>query len=172
MVRNVFKAAPIALTCALITASGGALADVVRDKAKVVKVQPVYETVHYSVPVESCRVVYSEPRGRSYTGPILGAVVGGAVGHAVGHHKRNKQVGTVVGALVGGTIGADIARRHRASQGVRKREVCDVVDEVRIEERLAGYDVTYRFAGSTFTSRMDHRPGKYVPVRVRVTPLV
>ena len=95
MQREFTKPAAIALTGALLLGSGGAVADrdhLVRD-AKVVSVSPVYETVRYSVPVESCRVVYREP-GRSYAGPVLGAVAGGAVGHALGHRKRNKQVGT------------------------------------------------------------------------------
>jgi uncharacterized protein YcfJ len=112
-----------------------------------------------------------EPVGRSYTAPIAGAIIGGALGNAVGHHKRNKQVGAVVGALLGGSIGADIAR-HRARPGYREREVCDVRYDERREAQLAGYDVTYRYAGSEFMTRMDRRPGAHIPVRVHVSPAV
>jgi|TARA_B100000315_G_scaffold231632_1_gene243127 uncharacterized protein YcfJ len=133
----------------------------------------VYEKVRYSVPVETCTTEYVSHHGRSHTAPIVGAIIGGAVGHAVGHHKRNKQIGTVVGALLGGTIGADVARRHGSHRpGIHERQVCDVVDEYHTEDRLTGYDVTYRYAGWTYTARMDHKPGKYVPVHIRVTPLV
>jgi len=144
----------------------------VEARARVVDVEPVYETVRYSVPVESCRMDYGRSRSRSYTGPVVGAVIGGAVGHAVGHHKRNKQVGAVVGALLGGAIGADVARRHRVDHDTGPRRVCEVTDEVQTQRRLAGYEVTYRYAGAMFITHMDERPGKYVPVRVRVTPLV
>ena len=92
----------------------------------------------------------------------------------MGHHKSNKQVGTVVGALLGGSIGADVARRNRyydAPVGYRTEEVCNVVQDIVDEERLAGYDVTYRYAGSTYTTRMRNHPGDSIRVRVRVTPV-
>ncbi len=148
------------------------------DRASVVAVEPVYEIVTHTVPREQCheqQVEYRQPtRARSITAPIIGAIIGGAIGNAVGHHKSNKQVGTVVGALLGGSIGADVARRNRyddAPVGYRTEEVCNVVQDIREEERLAGYDVTYRYAGSTYTTRMRNHPGDSIRVRVRVTPV-
>ncbi len=149
------------------------------DRARVVNVDPVYETVSYNVPVEQCReerVRYAEPRRQraSATGPLLGAILGGAIGNAVGHEKRNKQVGTVVGALLGGSIGADISRRHRNQHGSAVRyateQICNVVHEVREEERAAGYNVTYVYAGETYTTRMHRDPGDSIRVRVSVRP--
>jgi uncharacterized protein YcfJ len=145
--------------------------------AKVLASDPIYETVSYSVPVEQCRdetVAYHEAGGRSATGPILGAIIGGALGNAVGHKKRNKQVGTAVGAILGGSIGADVARRQRSyGENVRysTREVCSVRHEQRYEERLAGYRVTYRYGGETYTTDMDRDPGSSLRVQVRVTPV-
>ncbi len=160
------------------------------DRAKVVAAEPVYRTVSYSEPVQQCTLVEepvrAEPRYRSYTGPILGAIIGGAIGNAVGHSKTNKKVGTAVGAVLGGTIGRDIQRRaeHRQADahghGVQHasyephyqtREVCETVYQTREELELEGYDVTYRYAGQTHTARMDHDPGRYLQVRVRVTPV-
>ena len=157
------------------------------DRAKVVAAEPVYRTVTHSVPVEQCTLVEApvaaEPRYRSYTGPILGAGIGGAIGNAVGHSKTNKKVGTAVGAVLGGTIGRDIQRRaeqRRAEQyggyghetaRYGTREVCETVYETTEELELDGYDVTYRYAGQTHTTRMDHDPGRYLEVRVRVTPV-
>lgn len=165
----------------LVLVPGVTLASTTYDRARVVSSVPVYETVAYEVPVEECRterVAY--PRGghqrASATGPILGAIIGGALGNAVGHKKRNKQVGTVVGAVLGGSIGADIARRHRDSpyrgQQVtyRNEQVCSVVNEVREEERLSGYDVTYVYGGQTYNTVMPHDPGRSLRVRVRVSP--
>jgi len=165
-------AAPIMLV------PGLALGSATYDRARVVDVDPIYETTRYSVPVEQCRdeqVAYAEPTyaRRSATGPILGAIIGGALGNAVGHHKRNKQVGTVVGAVLGGSIGADISRRN-SYQGsevrYRSERVCSVSNEIREEERLAGYDVTYAYGGTTYRTRMNRDPGDFIRVRVRVTP--
>ena len=148
------------------------------DRARVIGVDPIYENVSYDVPVEECReerVRYDQASRRSATGPILGAIIGGAIGNAVGHSKRNKQVGTVVGAVLGGSIGADIARdqrRYRADRvGYRTEQVCDVVHEVRTEERFAGYNVSYAYGGNTYTTRMQRDPGKTIRVRVRVNPV-
>jgi uncharacterized protein YcfJ len=163
-----------------------ALANVSLDQARVVAAEPVYRTVSYAVPEEQCSLVEvpaaEPPRYRSFTGPILGAVIGGAIGNAVGHSKTNKKVGTAVGAVLGGTIGRDIQRRmaqeRYAAYPARyetarfeTREVCETVYETRESLELEGYDVTYRYAGQTHTTRMDHDPGRYLQVRVQVTPV-
>ncbi len=147
------------------------------DRARVVGVTPVYESVAYEVPVEECRterVPHTRYQRASATGPLVGAIIGGAIGNAVGHKKRNKQVGTVVGALLGGSIGADIARQNRERRGGYNRyssqQVCDVAYEMHEEERLAGYDVRYVYAGETYSTRMDRDPGRYLRVRVSVRP--
>lgn len=168
------------ITTALVTAllvPSVALAGGRTQYAQVVASEPLYETVAYSVPTEECRlerVAYHEPRGRSATAPIVGAIIGGAIGNAVGHKKRNKQVGTAVGAILGGSIGADIGRRNRAyHDDVRyaTEEVCTLVHEEHVEDRITGYRVTYRYGGETYTTTMDHDPGDALPVRVRVTPV-
>jgi uncharacterized protein YcfJ len=151
-----------------------ALAASTYDEAEVVSVEPIYETVSREVPVQACheeQVTYRSGRNRSATGPILGAIIGGALGNAVGHEKRNKQVGTVVGAVLGGSIGADISRRNRNGPvQTRTEEVCDTRYEVRSEEQLAGYDVRYVYADTTYQTRMPRDPGATLRVRVRVSP--
>ena len=185
--------APVLLGSTLLLSAAGipstALASNVSiDQAKVVAAEPVYRTVSYSEPVEQCTLVdepvYTETRHRSeyrsYTGPILGAIIGGAIGNTVGHSKTNKKVGTAVGAVLGGTIGRDIQRRAEQrrtdSYGYERvryesREVCETVYETTEALELEGYDVTYRYAGQTHTTRMDHDPGRFLQVRVRVTPV-
>ena len=152
-----------------------ALAGTEYDWAAVTGVSPVYETVTLVEPYEECRderVAHANGRA-SATPPILGAIVGGALGNAVGHKKRNKQVGVVVGALLGGSIGADIARRNRAYERVSysTERRCRVVEQTRREERLAGYDVTWEYGGTTYRTRMQRDPGASVRVRVQVTPV-
>ena len=171
-------AAPVLLLPSL------ALAGTSVDQAKVVDVLPIYTTVEYSVPTEQCRLVdvpvhreSRESRYRSYTGPIVGAIIGGVIGNAVGHNKTNKKVGTAVGAILGGTIGRDIAHRNQRDRYQRvgvsymTEEVCETVYETDQRQELEGYDVTYRYAGQTHTTRMDRDPGRYLDVRVRVTPV-
>jgi uncharacterized protein YcfJ len=160
-----------------------ALAGTSVDRAQVVDVEPVYRSVEYTVPTEQCRLVEVAQRRdrhhdghRSYTAPILGAIIGGAIGNAVGHSKTNKKVGTAVGAVLGGSIGHDVGRRHAESRhrsrvSYTTEEVCETVYETREEVTVDGYDVTYRYAGQTHTTRMDHDPGRYVRVRVQVTPV-
>lgn len=143
--------------------------------ADVISAEPQYETVRREVPREVCRTEdVPRPRGQySATSPVLGAVIGGAIGNAVGHGHRNKQVGAVVGALLGGAIGHDVARRNQLRDGgyeYESRDVCRVETSYEEDERLTGYEVTYRYGGETYTTFMDRDPGPRLRVRVNVTP--
>lgn len=165
-----------ALIVAPMAQAGGHYKNGHYKKAPVVNTTPIYETLERVVPTEVCydeRVPVRQARRHSATGPILGALIGGAIGNAVGHKKSNKRVGAVVGAVLGGSIGADISRRHRVGQRdvYRNETVCRVVDEVVDERVLTGYTVTYRYAGETYTTRMDRDPGRHLKVRVSVTPV-
>jgi len=152
--------------------------------AEVVAVQPLFETVSYSVPREQCRleqVAYRESwpapqRQRSVAGPLVGAVIGGALGNAVTNRKGNRQAGMAVGAVLGATIGAGVQRRHGeryhgAPVRYRTEEVCETVSEYRQREELVGYDVTYRYGGETYSTTLAEDPGPRLAVRVAVTPL-
>ena len=123
---------------------------------------------------------------RSRTPGVVGAILGGAIGHSVGNGKTNKRIGTAVGAILGGTIGADISRRNQrrnaedqrweSRQGFepvsyRTERVCTVVADTRFEQRVRGYDVAYAYGGETYTTVLDYDPGRYLDVRVRVTPV-
>jgi uncharacterized protein YcfJ len=175
--------APLALIPTLMLAPAIADASVSYQKARVVKVEPQYQTVTYSVPTEQCRFervpVYREDYGyqrRSYTAPIVGAIIGGVLGNAAVHGKSRKRVGTAVGAVLGASIGADVSRSrdsgHRSRPvSYRQEQVCETVDEVREEHQLNGYEVKYRFAGETYVTLMDRDPGRFLRVRVDVTPV-
>jgi uncharacterized protein YcfJ len=45
------------------------------------------------------------------------------------------------------------------------------VYEDREEEELAGYRVTYQYAGETYSTTLDHDPGSRLRVSVNVTPI-
>lgn len=179
--KSFLSDAPRALAAAIaglaLSVAATAQANVSYEQAPVVDVEPMYETVSYSVPTQVCRdeevAVRSRQRG-SVVAPVLGAVIGGAIGNAVGHKKRNKQVGTAVGAVLGGTIGADISRRQaRYGEQVRYRteRVCHTEQELREEERQIGYRVSYLYGGQTFRTTTDQHPGDSIRVRVAVSPV-
>ncbi|MDA1076076.1 MAG: hypothetical protein O3A63_15145, partial [Proteobacteria bacterium] len=70
-------------------------------------------------------------------------------------------------------VGADISRRNRNhyEDGYRVEHVCRVVEEYVSEQVVTGYDVTYEYAGETYTSHMETDPGRKLRVRVNVTPV-
>ncbi len=163
------------------------------DFAKVTQVEPVFETIEHRVPREECwneQVAYTpEPdyyhpphRDRSATPVILGALIGGALGNELGHHKRNKQVGAVAGAILGGSIGADIRRQqhrevyrqHRDDAGYdvayRTEKRCKTYYDIETEQRVTGYDVSYRYQGHDYSTWMARDPGKRLRVQVAVQP--
>lgn len=149
------------------------------DFARVVNVEPITKTIEKRRPEQDCWTEqvrhhdYSD-RDHSYTSTILGGIIGGAIGNAVGHDKRNKKVGTAVGAILGASVGSDIAsreRRHRQPESVYRNERrCETRHHISYEEQVVGYHVWYRYKGQKYKTRMNHKPGKKIKVRVSVEP--
>ncbi|WP_075184960.1 glycine zipper 2TM domain-containing protein [Teredinibacter haidensis] len=156
--------------------------------AEVVDARPIYQTVERRIPVENCWVeqvreqqpVYyraSSGKPKSATGTILGSVIGGAIGNAVGAGDENKKVGTVVGAILGASVGRDISRngsnRQYSHTEVSYRDVqrCEVKERVEMEEVPAGYSVTYRYNGETYTTRTRRDPGNKLKIAINIQPL-
>lgn len=154
------------------------------DYARVTQVTPIYQVVERNIPQESCWVerIQEETPRRNYnskTGTIVGAVIGGAIGHRVGHGHDNKKLGTVVGSILGASIGRDISHRHATQHNhggyqettYRNVERCETTYTSHREREVVAYDVTYRYGGRTYTTEMDHDPGKKMKVSVQVAPL-
>ena len=164
----------VLLPCAAAQAVAG------YDQAQVVRSVPVYETVSVAVPRRVChdeRISRSGGAGGGgyrTTGPVLGAVIGGALGSVVTRHNDHKHVGTVVGALLGAAVGHDISSRN-AERDVAYdddvTQVCRTEQDYRRERHISGYDVTYRYAGETYTTQMSRDPGRTIRVRVDVAPV-
>lgn len=144
-----------------------------QEYARVVNVEPLYERVRYTVPVEHC---WNEQRvrgghGTDRTGAtILGGAVGAIVGSSLGSGD-GRRAATVGGALIGAVIGSELGRdggyREVRHETVRR---CDVREEVRHEERVAAYRVTWIYNGRREVSRLPYDPGRYLPVAVDVRP--
>jgi len=76
--------------------------------------------------------------------------------------------------VVGAQVGQNMARRDGYNGGYERttyEQRCRTVDDVRYDERVEGYDVTYRYNGRTYTTRMPYDPGNRLPVRVDVEPV-
>ncbi len=148
------------------------------DYAKVVRVDPMMRQVRVSQPRRECYQeqvpVYESERGyRSATPTILGGIIGGVVGNTMGY-GRGKSVATVAGTVLGGSIGRDIGYQNNPPRGDYTRyatqENCRVVDDSRVEERVEGYRVTYRYNGAEYVTRTDHDPGNKIRVHIDVQP--
>ena len=144
------------------------------DEATVLSADPVYRTVRVNEPVEQCWDepvrVPSNSGYRSHTPKILGAIAGAAVGNEFGK-GRGRDLATVAGAVLGGSIGRDAQAHHsRQHSRVVYEKRCETVDRYHTEERLDGYDVTYRYNGQVYSTYTDHDPGPTIKVSVSVVP--
>jgi uncharacterized protein YcfJ len=138
--------------------------------ADVLRSTPVYEVFRTSTPREECydeRVV-EQRQGDGTGGAVLGAIIGGALGNQVGKGD-GRTAATVAGAVIGGAIGADRATRNAGTyEGVERR--CRVVEDVREQREVVGFDVEYRYRGEVYMSRLGYDPGDKLRVRVSVAP--
>ena len=139
--------------------------------AKVVNVQPLYETIRYNEPYQECRYeTRSYSNHDSKTAVIVGSLIGGAIGNRLGHSQSNKKVGAVAGAILGGSIANDINRNHN-SHRTREERICTTVDQISYKEVISGYNVAYKYHGRIFHTTMNDYPGDRIPVAVDVRPV-
>ncbi|MCG8425778.1 MAG: glycine zipper 2TM domain-containing protein [Chromatiales bacterium] len=165
----------LATSLGLLVISGTAMAErSFHDRAKVLNVEPVYAVVQVNRPEERCWTETVRYRERGYgrdsaTPTITGAIIGGVVGNQFGKGSGNKAM-TAAGAILGASVGHDIGKRGHSDSYVTKERRCEVVDNYEEREELTGYRVKYRYAGKTFWTTTDEHPGKFLPVRVEVSP--
>ena len=168
------------------------------DYAKVIDVQPVTEIVQVPEKHQVCRQVQVQRRVAEYRSPapvIFGAVVGGIVGNQIsrghGHHNRhryghgkhhgyrhrskhghNRTAATVAGAAIGGVIASEVLyRKYPPKYYSTPTQVCDIQTTWNNEERVIAWDVSWKYRGQVYHSRMDKPPGDRIRVRVDVDPV-
>ncbi len=143
--------------------------------ARVVNAEPIYREVRVRAPRQACEdvpvVERTTYRGHSDPGAVLvGAVIGGVIGHQFGSGRGN-DAATAAGAFIGANHAAS---RSYSGTRVVEREVvetrCETVRAARYEERLEGYDVTYKYRGRLYHTRTAQHPGRTIKVRVSVSP--
>lgn len=173
----------VAGLCLSATALAGRYGETEYALARVVSVDPIIETISQPVEHEVCwnePVTYREPvrhdRGRrSGAGPVLGAIVGGVIGNQFGR-GRGRDATTVAGAALGYAIAHDNQRRYDGDYrgGYRERVVytderrCRIDTSYREEQRVTGYDVSYRFHGRIHHTVTDYHPGDSIRVAVQI----
>lgn len=99
-------------------------------------------------------------------GALLGALIGGVVGNSIGH-GAGRAAATGIGVVTGAAIGdrAEAVNTPPVQTTVRN---CRTV--TRYENRVAGYDVVYDYAGQRYTTRTAADPGARIALDVSVAP--
>lgn len=161
----------------LVLAMTPAMAEHSGDKvawAKVLDAQPVFQTLRYPVEEEICwdeQVWHREPARRSATPVILGSIIGGVIGNQFGGGSGNVAL-TAAGAALGGSIAADASHQRNPDgyYAVTERR-CTIETDWRNEQRVVAWDVTYRYKGEVYQTRLKDEPGDRIRVRVAVEPV-
>jgi uncharacterized protein YcfJ len=136
-----------------------------QDYAEVVAVAPAYDNqqtarqecndaaVTQQVPIKDEKRV---------AGTAIGAVIGGVLGNQVGSGD-GKKVATAAGAVAGGYAGNKVQKnlQEKNTETVVEKRCETVYDN---QKTPAGFDVTYLLDGKQGVVRMDHDPGKRIPV--------
>jgi uncharacterized protein YcfJ len=147
------------------------------DYAEVLDVDPITRQVRVSQPRQECwdeRVTYREPEYRTglNAGTVLGAIIGGVAGHQIGG-GHGRDAATAVGAVIGAHVGAREAAYHRGggTERVGYEQRCETYSDTRYEQRVEGYDVTYRYQGRIYHTQLPYDPGRRLEVDVNVRPV-
>lgn len=133
--------------------------------AEVLDVQPLTRTVRTPRQVCSDEVVTHEATTKDpkrITGSVIGAVAGGVIGNQIGD-GTGQTVATVAGAAAGGYAGSKVQKHLQEGNKTRTVEQrCRTVYDSA--ETADGYEVRYRLGDQEGTVRMDHAPGRRIPV--------
>lgn len=127
---------------------------------------------------------YRDDSGRLYRGDgrkstggaVIGAIVGGALGNQAGKGDGRKAA-TIAGAVIGGVIGSNANNNtkdyeYRDNSGGTVRRCRTVYDNNNSSNygSYESYNVTYRYAGQTYRTVTNYRPGRTIRVVVNVMP--
>lgn len=171
---NTLHTTTVALLLAVAVGSAAASPDQHR-YGKVLRAEPIYETVQVEVPEQRCwkepveRAAYPEHRQLATT--LVGGALGGLLGNQVGDGTGRTLMtvaGTMLGAALGHQVGAQLAGPDDTRPWTRH---CTTVQHSEAREALVGYDVEYRYRGRIHRTRTDHHPGKRIRVDHALRPM-
>lgn len=145
-------------------------------KARVLHVEPFYETVMVEIPVTSCHRQVVERRvarpSAAVAGQTLaGAIVGAAIGRQFGDGNGRDAL-TVIGAVAGSAVANERALRRNAGRtrvDIVREPVDRCVTEYRrqAQRQLTGYWVDYRYRGRQYRILSHEHPGRQIRIAVR-----
>lgn len=133
--------------------------------AQVIAATPIKESIKQ--PRRECRNVTLTHRRpvqdeNRITGSVLGAVAGGVLGHQFGG-GHGRTVATVAGALAGGYAGNQVQGSMQSGDTYTTAEQrCKTVYDR--QEKMLGYDVTYKIGDEQGKIRMENDPGTRIPL--------
>ena len=155
-------------------------AEPVYDWAEVIRVEPIVSVVNEPAYRDQCwdePVTYREsPRYVRHREPgapaVLGAIVGGVIGNQFGH-GGGRAASTAFGAMLGHEMVRDSQGGYYAGgrEYTRYERRCAPRTGYRRDERVTGYEVTYRYQGRLYQTVTDYPPGESLQVRVDVSPV-
>jgi uncharacterized protein YcfJ len=76
-----------------------------------------------------------------------------------------------VGAAIGSTIAYQLTYDSNYNDYKSRDKHCETRYRYQNDRRIEAYLVRYRYQGRTYTTRMNHRPSKYIPINVIVRPI-
>jgi uncharacterized protein YcfJ len=139
--------------------------------ARVVAVEPVYETVIVETPRTVCyrEMVERQVVASRVAGPTLaGAIVGAAIGRQFGDGNGRDAL-TVIGAVAGSAVAHERAVRRSGGVSFVREPVERCTTEIRrhSERQIAGYWVEYRHRGRHHRVLSPYHPGEQIRIAVR-----
>ncbi len=176
----------IVIASLFATALLGVQAETFTDSARVMRAEPMYESVN--MPRNECTTRwvhdrapradadYDQRQDHQIGGAILGGVAGGVIGHQIGAGS-GKDAATALGVMLGAVAGDRLANRDQSrprverydDRGGREVQVCRTVYDA--ESRVSGYRVAYEYRGQQYTTVTRNHPGNLLRVRVSVDPV-
>ena len=151
----------------------------VYDYAQVIRSEPIVRYVTVKRPERECwqetqYVTVERDVPGSGASRLVGAIIGGVIGHQFGSGRGN-DAATIAGTMIGAAVGDQAARdKYGADSRVveyeRPVERCETRIVETQEERIDGYNVTYRYNGQKYRTRMPYNPGNRLRIRVDIRP--
>ena len=98
-------------------------------------------------------------------------MVGGVVGGALGQNSRYQPLAAGAGAVLGASVGTDISHSQNTRSNYVTEQRCEVDYELRDQENIIGYRVSYLYGDRIYQTETRQRPGSTIKVRVEISPL-
>ena len=136
---------------------------VAQDMGRVISTTPVITQVGVPRQVCSTEAVPVQSH-KSGAGAVVGAIAGGAMGNAVGNGS-GRAAATILGILGGAVLGD----RIEGPGQTQMQNVQNCSTQTFYENRTAGYNVVYEYAGKQYSVQMPNDPGPYV--KLQITPV-